>query len=95
VRHVQPENIHAGIHQLADHLGGIRGRAKGGNDFCAAQSASLHGAIITTKGANKSNLMPPEGPVKTTRDRQKTNLVDKSDLPKLPLPDIFQRLFNK
>ena len=29
VRHVQAENIDARVHQLADHLGGIGGRAKG------------------------------------------------------------------
>ncbi len=47
VRHVQAEDVHARVHELADHLGGIRGRTKGGNDFRSAHNdASLHGRRI-------------------------------------------------
>jgi hypothetical protein len=46
VRHIEAENIHARIHELADHRGGIRRGAKGGNDFRPAQSPFKHGGKI-------------------------------------------------
>ena len=33
VGHVQAEDVHTGVHELADHHGGVRGGAEGGNDF--------------------------------------------------------------
>ena len=36
VRHVQPRDIHAGGHQLPEHLRRFRGGAEGGDNFCAS-----------------------------------------------------------
>ena len=44
VGHVEAEDVDARVHELADHFGGVRGRAEGGNDFRAASRSSLHGA---------------------------------------------------
>jgi hypothetical protein len=54
VRHIEAENIHARIHEFADHLRRIRGGAEGGNDFCPANGSSLHGQNIQLRGAMKS-----------------------------------------
>jgi ferredoxin len=42
MRHIEAEDIHARIHELADHFGGVRDGAKGGNDFSVTQQSSLH-----------------------------------------------------
>jgi hypothetical protein len=53
VGHVQAEDVDAGVNQLADHLGGIRGRAEGGNDFRVPQTSSLHGRKDTYPRMNE------------------------------------------
>jgi len=47
VGHVQPEDVHAGLQQFGDHLGGIGGGAESGNNFRFALGAWLHhGRIV-------------------------------------------------
>jgi hypothetical protein len=57
VGHIQTENIHARVHQLADHFGGIGGGAEGCNDFCPPEAAPLHGLKIILLAAIKKHLI--------------------------------------
>jgi hypothetical protein len=57
VRHVEAENVDARVHQFPDHFGGVRGRAKGGYDFGAAERSSLHGLKIILLLAIKKLLI--------------------------------------
>jgi hypothetical protein len=38
VREIQPRNVHAGAHQVRDHLLGVAGRTNGTDDFCSAHT---------------------------------------------------------
>ena len=42
VRHVEAEDVDAGVNELADHFRRIRGRTERGNDFRSANVSSLH-----------------------------------------------------
>jgi hypothetical protein len=57
VRHVEAENIHARVHQPADHPGGIGGGAERGNDFGAADGSLSHAQNIQSGGALESFLI--------------------------------------
>src|SRR5439155_24532275 len=59
VRHVQSENVHAGVDQLADHFRGIGRWAQSGDDFSFARRAGIHwGRILTAPaGVERSGAL--------------------------------------
>ena len=42
VGHVEAENVHAGLDQLGEHFGRIRGGAEGGDDFGVAHNIEVN-----------------------------------------------------
>jgi hypothetical protein len=57
VGHVQAKDVDSCVHELANHRGGICGGSEGGNNFCPANSSSIHHRSIKRRRAIKSFLM--------------------------------------
>src|ERR1051326_7184795 len=50
VRHVEPEDVDAGVYEPAEHFRRVGGGAEGGDDFGFARGAGVHGRSIAGRG---------------------------------------------